>query len=171
MKIKENSMDFGYSLGVLHHIPDTKEALKKCVSKLKPGAPFLVYLYYALENRPFWVKALWLLSNYLRKFISKLPFSLRYFISQIISAVVYFPLARLAFIFQQFKFDTNKFPLSEYRNKSFYTMRTDALDRFGTRLEKRFTKKEIKLMMKNAGLVSIEFSNSTPFWVAIGFKK
>ena len=45
MKIKENSMDFGYSLGVLHHIPDTKEALQKCVSKLKPGAPFLVYLY------------------------------------------------------------------------------------------------------------------------------
>ena len=171
MRIEENSMDFGYSLGVLHHIPDTKEALKKCVSKLKPGAPFLVYLYYALENRPFWFKALWLLSNYLRKFISKLPFSLRYFISQIISALVYFPLARLAFIFQQFKFDTNKFPLSEYRNKSFYTMRTDALDRFGTRLEQRFTSEEIERMMIEAGLEGIDFRDSAPFWCALGYKK
>ena len=30
-------------------------------------------------------------------------------------------------------------------------MRTDALDRFGTRLEQRFTRDEIKIMMENAG--------------------
>ena len=29
------------------------------------------------------------------------------------------------------------------KNKTFYFMRTDALDRFGTKLEKRFTKEEI----------------------------
>ena len=50
-------------------------------------------------------------------------------------------------------------------------MRTDALDRFGTRLEQRFTREEIKDMMKNAGLGDIEFSKSKPFWVAVGFKK
>ena len=50
--LAEASQDFGYSLGVLHHIPDTRAALKDCVAKLKPGAPFLVYLYYALDNRP-----------------------------------------------------------------------------------------------------------------------
>jgi len=49
-------------------------------------------------------------------------------------------------------------------------MRTDALDRFGTRLEQRFTRKEIKNMMQNAGLENIEFSNSKPFWVAVGYK-
>jgi SAM-dependent methyltransferase len=47
-----DSMDFGYSLGVLHHIPDTAAGLKSCVKKLKPGAPFLAYLYYAFDNRP-----------------------------------------------------------------------------------------------------------------------
>ena len=26
--IKDNSQDFGYCLGVLHHIPDTKQGLK-----------------------------------------------------------------------------------------------------------------------------------------------
>jgi hypothetical protein len=49
-------------------------------------------------------------------------------------------------------------------------MRTDALDRFGTRLEQRFTRDEIKQMMHNAGLEDIRFSDSKPFWVAVGFK-
>jgi SAM-dependent methyltransferase len=54
--LSPDSMDFGYSLGVLHHIPNTLEGLKSCVEKLKPGAPFLVYLYYALDNRPWWFR-------------------------------------------------------------------------------------------------------------------
>ena len=49
-------------------------------------------------------------------------------------------------------------------------MRTDALDRFGTRLEQRFTREEIEIMMQDAGLENIEFSNSKPFWVAVGYK-
>ena len=47
----------------------------------------------------------------------------------------------------------------------------DALDRFGTRLEKRFSKKEIISLMKKCNLHSIEFSKSTPFYVALGYKK
>jgi len=50
--LQDESQDFGYSLGVLHHVPDTQRALEDCVRKLKPGAPFLVYLYYALDGRP-----------------------------------------------------------------------------------------------------------------------
>ena len=50
-------------------------------------------------------------------------------------------------------------------------MRTDALDRFGTRLEKRFSKKQIREMMEKAGLEKINFSNNIPFWLAIGTKK
>ena len=61
-------------------------------------------------------------------------------------------------------------PLSHYRDKSFYTMRTDALDRFGTRLEHRFTRSEIEAMMAEAGLVDIRFRENEPFWVACGIK-
>ena len=50
-------------------------------------------------------------------------------------------------------------------------MKNDALDRFGTRLEKRFTKIEIQNLMELSGLHKIEFSNNTPYWVAIGYKK
>jgi ubiquinone/menaquinone biosynthesis C-methylase UbiE len=57
--LPDGSQDFGYSLGVLHHIPDTAAAMADCVRKLKPGAPFLVYLYYAFDNRPLWFRWIW----------------------------------------------------------------------------------------------------------------
>ncbi len=50
--LENDSCDFGYSLGVLHHIPDTQAGLQACVDKLKKGAPFLLYLYYRFDNRP-----------------------------------------------------------------------------------------------------------------------
>jgi len=48
-------------------------------------------------------------------------------------------------------------------------MRNDALDRFGTRLEKRFSKKEIQELMERSGLRDITFS-TTSFWTAVGTK-
>ena len=45
-----DSQDFGYSLGVLHHVPDTSAAIRSCVSILKQGGPLLIHLYYAFDN-------------------------------------------------------------------------------------------------------------------------
>jgi 2-polyprenyl-3-methyl-5-hydroxy-6-metoxy-1,4-benzoquinol methylase len=53
------SFDFGYSLGVLHHVPDTAAAIASCAKLLKPRAPFLLYLYYAFDNKPVWYKWIW----------------------------------------------------------------------------------------------------------------
>ena len=39
--LPDQSLDFAYSLGVLHHIPDTLDALKHIATKLKPNAPLL----------------------------------------------------------------------------------------------------------------------------------
>ncbi|MFM7315738.1 MAG: class I SAM-dependent methyltransferase, partial [bacterium] len=64
--LDDDSMDFGYSLGVLHHVPDTASGLANCVRKLKAGAPFLVYLYYAFDNRPLWFSVLWKMSDIFR---------------------------------------------------------------------------------------------------------
>ena len=50
-------------------------------------------------------------------------------------------------------------------------MQTDALDRFGTRLEQRFTKKQIKIMMQDAGLTKISFSEENPYWVAVDYRE
>ena len=168
--LADGSMDFGYAIGVLHHIPDTAAALSACARKLKPGAPFLVYIYYALENRSWWYRALWLATILPRKLISRLPFSLRCRVTDVIAALVYWPLARAGLLLEKAGLDPDRVPLSAHRHLSFYSMRTNALDRFGTQLEQRFTRAEIEAMMRNADLEDIRFRESAPFWCAVGSK-
>jgi ubiquinone/menaquinone biosynthesis C-methylase UbiE len=170
MPLPDASLDFAYSLGVLHHVPDTQAAIEAVAGKLKPGAPFLVYLYYALDNRPSWYRALWRVSNAGRLVISRLPHPLRFVISQTIAALVYWPLARAARLLSRLGRSPRVLPLSYYADKSFYVMRTDAYDRFCTRLEKRFTRPEIEAMLKRAGFVDVRFSDREPFWCAVGIK-
>lgn len=164
------SMDFGYSLGVLHHVPDTAGAIREAARKLRPGAPLLLYLYYAFDNRPRWYRELWRASDVLRRGISRAPFGVRYWMSQALAAGVYLPLARVSRIAERLGIRPDGLPLSAYRHRSFYTMRTDALDRFGTRLEQRFTRAEIAQMMSDAGLERVTFSDDLPFWCAVGFR-
>ena len=171
MPIDDSSLDFGYSLGVLHHVPDTTAAIRSCVQKLKKGAPFLIYLYYALENRPTWFRLIWESTDLLRRFISRCPHSVRLAITQIIAATLYYPLARISLVAEMAGLKVEGIPLSFYRTKSFYTMRTDALDRFGTSLEQRFTANQVRAMMVRAGLGDIKFSDRDPFWCAVGYRQ
>lgn len=168
--VGDGTMDFGYSIGVFHAVPDPGRAIKACVAKLEPNAPFLLYTLYALENRPAWFRATWRTSDMIRRVVSKAPYAVRYSISSLIALGVYWPLARLALLLNKLGFDPKNVPLSWHGGRSFYTMRNDALDRFGTRLELRFTRKQIQQMMHDAGLDRIEFSNKAPYWCAIGYK-
>ncbi len=169
--LADNSMDFCYSLGVLHAIPDPLRGIKSCVDKLKPGGQFLVYIYYAFDNKPFWFKAIWICSDMMRRIISRFQFKIKLFLSQFIAFSIYYPLAKTSLFLEKLGANVKNMPLSQYRDLPFYTMRTDALDRFGTRLEKRFTKMEIFKMLDKAGLEKIIFSNEMPYWCALGFKK
>lgn len=166
-----NSMDFGYSLGVLHHTPDPEQGLHACVAALKVGAPFLVYLYYRFDNRPLWFRALWSGSNLARVVTARLPRRLRFLVSDSAAALIYWPLARTAALVERAGLPVDAFPLAFYRHRSFYVMRNDALDRLGTRLERRFTRAEIQAMMMRAGLERIVFNPHAPYWCAVGYKR
>ena len=169
--LADDSMDFGYSLGVLHHVPDTARALRDCVRKLKPGAPFLLYLYYAFDNRPWWFRQVWRASDVVRRGVSRLPPGARYATSQALAAGVYWPLARTARVLERLGVDVERVPLSAYRDRSFYVMRNDALDRFGTRLEQRFTRAGMQALMEGAGLERVRFHDAVPYWTAVGYKR
>lgn len=162
------SQDFGYSLGVLHHIPDTAAALRSCTHLLKPGAPFLLYLYYRFDNRPAWFRAVWKASEIFRCTVSRMPNRAKPLVTDLLAATVYWPIARSALLLEKIGIDPAALPLAYYRDRSFYTMRTDSRDRFGTPLEQRFTRQEIEAMMREAGLENIKFSDGEPFWVACG---
>ena len=73
-----------------------------------------------------------------------MPRRLKQLSTDLIALTIYFPMARFSKILENLSIPLNKIPLSYYRNSSFYTMRTDSLDRFGTPLEQRFRKSKFK---------------------------
>ena len=164
--IPSGSLDLAMSLGVLHHIPDTGLAIKDVASKIKGGGVFLCYLYYKLENKPLYYRGLFWTSNSLRWVISRLPYAMRRLISKIIAGAVYLPLARTSKLLGNKGKDVSNFPLHHYADMPFVMLQNDALDRFGTRLEQRFSKKEIIEMLGKAGfdLSTLKFSDMEPFW-------
>lgn len=160
------SLDLAMSLGVLHHIPDTGLAIRDIASKVKSGGVFLCYLYYNLEDKPVFYRGLFWTSNSLRWIISRLPYATRRFIAQVIAGVIYFPLARISRLLGNRGKDVSNFPLHHYAKMPFVMLQNDALDRFGTRLEQRFSKNEIAKMLSEAGfdLTTLKFAEHEPFW-------
>ena len=173
MPFPDNSFDLVFSLGVLHHIPDTKTAMRKCVEKVKPGGYFLVYLYYNFENRGALFRLMFIASNLVRRIVSSLPTFWKKIICDLFAVIFYLPLVALSKLLSALCLEriVKHIPLSYYVDKSMNIIRNDSLDRFGTPLEKRFSRDQIRQMMTACGLHNIVFSEKEPFWHAIGQKK
>ena len=171
IQLPKSSHDFGYSLSVLYHVPDTSAAIQACVDMLKPGAPFLLYRHDAFANHCLAFKMLWRCADLVRLAVYRLPASLKHLVTDILAVMIYYPLARIFLLAESLYFAIFSIPLSFYRNHSSYTMRTDSRDRFGTPLQQRFTRREIAVMMETAVLKNVHFSHRAPNWSAVGVKK
>src|SRR2546430_15178777 len=108
----------------------------------------LVYIYYAFDTRPAWFRLLWRASDLLRHALSKAPFRLKSAVAELLAACVYWPLARGAWRFVRLGGHVADWPLSAYRGRTYYAMRPDALEPFGTRPQDRLTQAEIRGLMQ-----------------------
>ena len=164
--IESKSLDLAISLGVLHHTDDTQFALKCIQEKLKPGGIFLRYLYYNLENKSYIYRLIWKISDLIRVVVSKLPKVAKLVLAEVIAVAIYFPLARFSLLLEKSGRGAQSIPLHHYANMPLYIMRNDALDRFGTRIERRFSRAEISELLFNTGfdVKTLYFSESEPFW-------
>jgi len=88
----DETFDFAMSVGVLHHIPNTQQALIDCVKKVKKGGYFYVYLYYNLDKRGFLFKILFRFTDIIRNIICKFPSRLKRIVCDIIAVAIYMPL-------------------------------------------------------------------------------
>lgn len=169
----DETFDFVMSIGVLHHIPNTQNAMIDCVKKVKKGGYFYCYLYYNLENRGLIFDVLFWMSNVLRKVVSKLPPKAKKTTCDVLAVVLYMPFIFISRLLSSLglKKLSKKIPLSDYADKTFFIIRNDSLDRFGTTLEQRFSKQEVIELMKKSGLDDIVISPSSPYYHATGRKK
>ncbi len=172
LPFEDGIFDFVLCLGALHHIPDTARALEAAVAKLRPGGWILLYMYYALDDRDFVYRLLFRMSDLMRRVIARFPPGLKRVVCDGIAAVVYLPLVVLARGIGMVLGPNvaERVPLHYYADKSWHVIRNDALDRFGTPLEQRFTRTEIAEMMTSCGLVDLRFSDRMPRWHVVGRK-
>ena len=161
MPFRDDFADFLFTLGVLHHLPTGALEEVRALSRYAPN--LLVFLYYALDNRPaFWR---WLLSpvTRIRLAVSRAEGPrLRSALTWAFTIAIYLPLIALGHAVRPLGL-AGKVPLYDfYRGKSLRRIRQDAYDRFFTRIEQRFRKEEILTLRDTFREVVI--SDDPPYW-------
>jgi SAM-dependent methyltransferase len=153
--------DLVICLGVLHHLPVPALYM---VRRMKAFAPrVLVYLYYALDNRPAYFRPLLALVSGLRRLTSRIKGSTaRQAFTLVVAVGVYVPLVFLGRCLNVIGL-AKSVPLYEtYRGKSLRRIRQDVYDRFFTRIEQRVTKASIVGLEDT--FASVTVSPHLPYW-------
>jgi SAM-dependent methyltransferase len=138
----DESVDFLFSLGVLHHLDEPCLPVAKRLMRLGPRGLF--YLYYALDNRPAYYRHLLSVVTASRCSLARLKSeSKRRKISRALAWVVYRPMVGAGHLAQKVGIRV-PVPLYEsYRGKSTYRIEQDAYDRFFTSIEQRVSREDI----------------------------
>jgi SAM-dependent methyltransferase len=161
LPFRAGAFDLAYCIGVLHHLP--VDALDAC-RRLAPLAPMhLVYLYYALDNRPFYFRSLLYAVTTVRRMLARLPPGPgRAVVTWFIALAVYAPAAALGRLLRPLGID-QYIPLADaHANDSIARIRQDAYDRFFTPIEQRCSRTEILALRDTFD--EVEVSDDLPYW-------
>ena len=141
LPLKREIFDHMYSIGVLHHTPDTCGAFRAVVPYLKKGGEFAVFLYG--HGHYHYFSDLW------RKITTRLPIKLMYHLSAI--AVPLYYLHKTPFVGKaaQFLFPTANWPDGRWR-------RLDTFDWYTPKYQWKHTWPEVFKWFKKAGFADIE---------------
>lgn len=153
--------DFAFSLGVLHHLPTP---VLDNVRRLRPFAPeLLVYLYYALDNRPRHYRWLLRVVDAVRRRTNRIEGTrARAAFTWAIALLVYRPLVGLGWLLWPIGLSRHV-PLHEgYKGKSLRLIRQDVYDRFFTRIEQRVTREQVA-QLRDA-FSSVHIADTFPYW-------
>jgi hypothetical protein len=123
----------------------------------------LVYIYYALDNRPGYFRALLAGVTGLRQLTSRVANpKIRSVIAWTLTLGVYVPVLALGTILSWLRL-TALVPLHDtYKNKSLQRIQQDVYDRFFTRIEQRVSRSSV-LKLKDT-FTSVIVSPNLPYW-------
>jgi SAM-dependent methyltransferase len=157
----DDCADFVLSLGVLHHLPVPCLDAVRMLRRLAPR--LLIFLYYALDNRPWYFGALLQGVNIARRRLSSIRSPrFRSTFSLFGAVAIYRPLVVLGSLLRPLGLG-GAVPLYEvYRGKGLRRIQQDVYDRFFTRIEQRVSRAQIAELGRDFSEVRI--SDSLPYW-------
>jgi len=158
LPFKEESFDFIFSLGVLHHLPTPEEGFKKLLTLLKPKGDILIYVYHSFPKNTFNFYALKFV-NFFRNLTTRMPHDLLYLLCYPIAYLSYLFFILPYKIFRALnikKISQTAWPLKLYADYPFRVILNDTFDRFSAPIENRYSKEEILSWFKKANLSDIK---------------
>ena len=161
LPFRDDFADFLFCLGVLHHLPTDALDEVRALSRFSPE--LLVFLYYALDNRPAHWRTILSAVTRLRLALSgvRSP-AARETATWMLTLGVYLPIVGLGRALEPFGL-SGRVPLHDfYRGKSVRRIRQDVYDRFFTRIEQRFARSEIQALSDR--FARVEISDRPPYW-------
>jgi SAM-dependent methyltransferase len=167
LPLADESFDFVYSLGVLHHLRETERALSGLVRKARPGGRVRVYLYW---KRHGWKGSVLAAVTVARRVTTRMPFGMLRAACRALSAglfgAVVLPYRALSRLGARWHED---WPLFVYSKYPFNVLFNDQFDRFSAPIEKRYRADEVKALLEAAGLSAVEVRPCFG-WIAEGTK-
>ena len=162
LPFQDDIFDFMFCLGVLHHIPSPALQSVRKLSRLAPE--FLVYLYYALDNRSTLYKLIFYFINLIRKLTCKITSpTARSILTEVLMWSLYIPIIFIGKILSMLGVSASKVPFhSIYGHMNLGRIRQDVYDRFFTRIEQRVSKKEIHKLSDTFSEIIV--SDDLPYW-------
>ena len=150
-----------FCLGVLHHLPRPALEVARELARLSPR--LLLFLYYALDNRPAHYRWLLRAVNAARLGLCRVERRrARQAIARAGARFVYQPLVELGRQLDRWDLGS-QVPLYDfYRDKGLARIEQDVYDRFFTRIEQRFSRREIGTLADTFSQVHI--SEQLPYW-------
>ena len=162
LPFQDNTFDFIFCLGVLHHIPLPALQSVRKLSRLAPT--FLVYLYYALDNRGILYKLIFFFVDLIRKLTCKITSpTARSILTEVLMWSLYIPTIFIGKILFMLGVSASKVPFnSVYGHMNLGRIRQDVYDRFFTSIEQRVSKKEIHKLADTFSEIIV--SDDLPYW-------
>ncbi len=154
--VHERSLDFVYSIGVLHHLPDPKNGFRSLTRLLKPGAPMFIWVY--LRGRGRQIAAF----TVMRAISTRLPVRSLNAVALGIAAAhwllwiaPYRTLKRL----RAGAALADRLPFTHYARYPFRVLHTDWMDGLSVPLQNYHKPEEVAEWYRQAGLVRVQIDD------------
>ncbi len=146
----ENEIDYIFSIGVIHHIPNYEVAIKKIYHSLKPGGKFIMWVYGKEGNELY----LFFFNN-LRRITIYLPDFILKIISNFLALITYI----YGFLCKYINLPLHKYFKNVFNKFSFQKKTYVIFDQLNPSFAKYFTRFELIELLTKQGFKIIELQN------------